>query len=206
MSVFGQSPLLRNTDFGSRSLPRRSLYRQRAAAADLHPLPDIGDAEMRLAVIGNTGIAHTVIGDGDAKTVGQFLRADGYGAGIAAPLADAVLDGVFNERLHGQTRQHEILRSNIIFHFQIGKAHLLDTQVGFQIFKLLHEGYHGLIGEVCGVGAEIAGKVVQHPLGLRRVVVTEIFDGAERVVDKMGVCLQNHGVEPCLRQIHFFEK
>ena len=86
------------------------------------------------------------------------------------------------------------------------KSHLLDAQIGFQVFKLLRKGDHWLVGEVCRVCAKITGEIVKHPLRLRRIAVTEILDGAEGVVDKMRVCLQNHRVEPCLRQLHFFEK
>ena len=116
--------------------------------------------------------------------------------------ADAVLDGVLHQGLHGQGRDLEAVRADLVYQGQlVPEAYLFDITVIADMLQFLGKRDHTALTDGIDIGPEIFGEIVDQIVGTVRIQLDQRTDGAKRIIDKMGLDLADHQPEPGVLQL-----
>ena len=123
---------------------------------------------------------------------GHFSCADPDGAALI-PLAQAVLDCIFHQRLQGQRGDAEVLILYVIDHiYTVTEAFFLDGKIAPNVFQLSGKGDGFPLAEGVQIAPQIPREFAYCLLGGGRVDGTESLYRSQRIVNKMRRDLRQH--------------
>ena len=134
--------------------------------------------------------------------IGAFRPAGDNDMHRSESFAQAVFDGVFNQRLQRERRQAERGMPNVVIHGQLFTVTVgLHGYIGFGVPELIREGDQFRCRQGGKVGLQVFGEILHNQGGSLRIIPAEDIYGGQRVVDEMRPDLVHHGPDLCIPKL-----